>query len=41
MFPATRLTSVGFAVFCLFAASLVQAGEPPPPNLAGTLQQAY
>ena len=36
-----RLTSAGFALGCLFTAALAQAGEPPPPSLAGKLQQAY
>ncbi len=36
-----QLTSLGFALSGLMLAELVQAGEPPPPNLAGTKQFAY
>ena len=36
-----RLTSVGFALFCLILSGSINAGEPPPPNLAGTVQKAY
>jgi hypothetical protein len=36
-----RLTSPGFAICAMMLASPAQPGEPPPPNLAGKLQQAY
>lgn len=41
MFRMIRLTSLGFALIGLNLAVSVLAGEPPPPNLAGKLQQAY
>ena len=36
-----RLTNLGFALSAMMIAGPVQAGEPPPPNLAGTVQQTY
>ncbi len=36
-----QLTNLGFALSGLILAGTVQAGEPPPPSLAGTKQFAY
>lgn len=41
MLRMTRLTGVGFALAGVVLAGPAQAGEPPPPSLAGQLQQAY
>lgn len=38
MFPLTRLAHLFFVLGSLFLAVSVQAGEPPPPNLAGKTQ---
>ncbi len=41
MLRTTRLTGVGFVLAGFILANSVQAGEPPPPNLAGKTQFAY
>lgn len=37
----TRLTSAGFTFLCLFVSAAIEAGEMPPPDLAGQVQQAF